>query len=115
MRRKRLKLILVTAILVAGLGFAWDVSRLPERQLTARAYIGTVHVYQAVGRPLLKGKVACRYRPTCSDYSIEAVQRHGCSLWHSRSGALAGCAKSGDDRRTNTKRHEAIGKMRGCC
>lgn len=77
MRKTKLRLILLTTVLVAGLGFAWDVSRLPERQLTARVYISTVHVYQAVGRPLLKGKVACRYRPTCSDYSIEAVQRHG--------------------------------------
>ena len=77
MRRKKFKLILLTAILVASLGFAWDILRLPTQQLTARVYIGSVHVYQAVGRPLLKGKVACRYRPTCSDYSIEAVQRYG--------------------------------------
>jgi putative membrane protein insertion efficiency factor len=77
MRKKKLKLILLSAVLVAGLGLAWDVSRQPERQLAARLYIGSVHVYQTLGRPLLKGRVACRYRPTCSDYSIEAVQRHG--------------------------------------
>ena len=77
MRKKKLKLILLLAVLAAGLGLTWDVSRRPEKQLTARVYIGSVRVYQAVGRPLLKGWVACRYRPTCSDYSIEAVQRHG--------------------------------------
>lgn len=77
MRNQRLRRILLLAALVAGLGFAWDVSRQPDRQLTARVYIGSVHVYQAVGRPLLKGRVACRYRPTCSDYSIGAVQQHG--------------------------------------
>jgi putative membrane protein insertion efficiency factor len=77
MRKKKLKLIFLSAVLVAGLGLAWDVSRQPDRQLTAHLYIGSVHAYQAIGRPLLKGKVACRYRPTCSDYSIEAVQRHG--------------------------------------
>jgi uncharacterized protein len=77
MRKQRLKLILISAALVAGLGLAWDVSRQPEKQLTARVYIASVHVYQTVGRPLLKGRIACRYRPTCSDYSIEAVQRHG--------------------------------------
>jgi len=77
MRKHRLKIVLLAVTLVAGLGFAWDVSRQPDRQLTARVYIGSVYVYQAVGRPLLKGIVACRYRPTCSDYSIEAVRRHG--------------------------------------
>ena len=77
MPKRKLKLILISAVLVAGLGFAWDVSRQPEKQLTARVYIGSVHVYQAVGRPMLKGIVACRYRPTCSEYSIQAVQQHG--------------------------------------
>ena len=75
MRKK--KLLILAVVLIACVGFAWDVSRQPEKQLTARVYIGSVHVYQAVGRPMLKGRVACRYRPTCSDYSIEAVQRHG--------------------------------------
>jgi uncharacterized protein len=76
-RTKKLKLLLLAVVLVVSLGFAWDVSRRPGDQLSARSYIGCVHVYQAIGRPLLKGKVACRYRPTCSDYSIEAVQKHG--------------------------------------
>jgi putative membrane protein insertion efficiency factor len=75
MRKTKLRLILLTTVLSPA--WAFLMARLPERQLTARVYISTVHVYQAVGRPLLKGKVACRYRPTCSDYSIEAVQRHG--------------------------------------
>ena len=74
---KKLKRILLSVALVCGLALALDVSRLPANQLTARSYVGCVRVYQAVGRPLLKGKVACRYRPTCSDYSIAAVQRHG--------------------------------------
>ena len=77
MPKRKLKVILLAAVVVAGAGFTWDVSRRPERQITARVYIGSVRVYQAVGRPLLKGWVTCRYRPTCSDYSIGAVQRHG--------------------------------------
>ena len=37
--------------------------------------IGTLRAYQWVLRPILP--MGCRYLPTCSDYAIEAVQRHG--------------------------------------
>ena len=74
---KKLKVKILVAVLVCGFALAIDVSRAPANQLTARSYVGCVRIYQVVGRPLLKGKVACRYRPTCSDYSIQAVQRFG--------------------------------------
>src|SRR6185503_1711273 len=54
-----------------------DTFRKPENQVTARLYVASVHLYQAVGRPLLEGHIRCRYVPTCSDYSIEAVQKYG--------------------------------------
>jgi len=76
-RITRLKVILIATALAATVTFAVDVSRPPEKQIIARVYVGMVHGYQVVGRPLLKGVVACRFRPTCSDYSIQAVQRHG--------------------------------------
>ncbi len=75
---RRTKLIAAAAVVgLLAAAFAADVSRAPENQLSARAYIGLVHIYQAVGRPLLKDTVACRFRPTCSDYSIQAVEKHG--------------------------------------
>lgn len=54
-----------------------DSFRPPDHQLSGRAYIALVRGYQSVGRPLTEGFVQCRYRPTCSRYSIEAVQRYG--------------------------------------
>ncbi|HTU91943.1 MAG TPA: membrane protein insertion efficiency factor YidD [Gemmataceae bacterium] len=54
-----------------------DSFRGPPNQLTARTYIGAVHLYQNLGRPMLRGRVVCRFSPSCSEYSIEAVQRHG--------------------------------------
>jgi uncharacterized protein len=54
-----------------------DSLRRPDRQLTARVYIALVRGYQSVGSPRLAGYVQCRYRPTCSRYSIETVQRYG--------------------------------------
>jgi putative component of membrane protein insertase Oxa1/YidC/SpoIIIJ protein YidD len=76
MKKARIKIGLAVCFLFFGLALA-DTFRQPENQITARVYIGMVHIYQALGRPLLEGIVACRYRPTCSDYSIQAVEKHG--------------------------------------
>jgi len=54
-----------------------DTFRGPEKQVTGRLYVGGVRAYQLVGRPLLQGRIECRFHPTCSDYSIEAVQKYG--------------------------------------
>jgi hypothetical protein len=67
---------LVLLALVAALA-GLDGLRAPDRQLTGPAYIALVHLYQDGGRPLLEGRVRCRFKPTCSNYSIEAVQRYG--------------------------------------
>jgi putative membrane protein insertion efficiency factor len=61
---------------VAALAVA-DSLRDPGHQLLGRAYIAAVGVYQAWGHPILKGRVRCRFRPTCSVYSVEAVKRYG--------------------------------------
>jgi hypothetical protein len=54
-----------------------DTQRDPDRQLLSRAYIAGVGVYQIVGRPLLEGRVQCRFRPSCSVYSVQAVRKYG--------------------------------------
>ncbi len=77
--RERLKkpatyLVLMLALL--GLAAA-DSLRPPDRQITSRLFVGAVHGYQHFGRPLSKKFVACRYSPTCSEYSVEAVRKYG--------------------------------------
>ncbi len=37
--------------------------------------VGGIRAYQFAVRPLLVG--ACKFCPTCSDYAIEAIGRHG--------------------------------------
>jgi putative membrane protein insertion efficiency factor len=43
--------------------------------VAARALAGMVRVYQWTLRPLLGP--ACRFHPSCSDYALEALARHG--------------------------------------
>jgi putative membrane protein insertion efficiency factor len=43
--------------------------------MITRLLIALVRVYQYGISPLLPG--ACRYTPTCSEYGVQALQRHG--------------------------------------
>src|SRR5258708_4011069 len=77
--RRRLKrpetwLLLWLAVVTA---FAADSFRQPSHQVSVRLHVGAVHLYQRFGRPMLHGYVTCRYRPTCSEYSIQAVEKYG--------------------------------------
>ncbi len=67
----------VAVLLLVLLWVAADVSRDPKHQLSARAYLWGIRVYQELGRPVLEGRIKCRYKPSCSEYSSEAVQRYG--------------------------------------
>jgi putative membrane protein insertion efficiency factor len=74
LRRPHPWLALVVACVVLALV---DTQREPSRQLTSRAYVGSVRLYQRFASPLLASHIRCRYQPTCSEYSIGAVARHG--------------------------------------
>ena len=54
-----------------------DTFRAPEDQFTGRLYVKAVELYQEYGDLLLQGRIHCRYIPSCSQYSIEAVENHG--------------------------------------
>jgi putative membrane protein insertion efficiency factor len=89
-----LALLTLTAAVVYA-----DSFRPPDRQVSARAYIALVHNYQRMIGPDLTGFVQCRFSPTCSRYSTEAVQRYGlrrglaltaARLWRCRSSVPMG-------------------------
>jgi len=44
-------------------------------KITAAAFIGLIRFYQGAISPYLGA--SCRYQPTCSQYSIEAIKKHG--------------------------------------
>lgn len=74
LRPPRLYLLLLALAIAMG---TLDTLRVPKEQILAAGYIVSVGCYQAIGRPLLEGRIACRYHPTCSEYSIQAVRKHG--------------------------------------
>lgn len=67
------------------------------RRGLAWGLIALVVSYQLVLRPLLVG--ACRFEPSCSEFAIEAIRRHGPwrggwmaagRIWRCRPGSVGG-------------------------
>jgi putative membrane protein insertion efficiency factor len=74
LKRPELWLALMAIVFAASIA---DAYREPALQITARMYMRAVRAYQFAIRPILSRFVECRYRPTCSEYSIGVVQRYG--------------------------------------
>ena len=70
-----LKCLLIFAIFVLAL--AVDSARSPQKQFTAKTYLLAVDGYQRYLHPVTHRFIRCRYTPTCSHYSQEAVRRYG--------------------------------------
>jgi len=64
---------LLCLIVVAPVGC--DLSRPPARQVTTRVVVSAVRWYQRT----LSGHLGatCRFTPTCSDYALTVIRRHG--------------------------------------
>lgn len=45
------------------------------KKILSKVFIGMIRFYQLTISPLLPP--TCRYLPTCSQYSIEAIKKHG--------------------------------------
>ena len=57
----------LAAVLAVALLLALDLSRAPADQLSARALLGAIHLYQATLSPRMPALgVSCRFEPTCS-------------------------------------------------
>ncbi len=67
----RVLLLLVVALAV-------DFSRPPAEQLSARALLAGIHLYQRTLSPLMPGMgVRCRFTPTCSHYGEAVIAKYG--------------------------------------
>jgi len=45
------------------------------RKLLGKFFILLIHIYQGAISPFFPA--SCRYTPTCSTYSVEAIKKHG--------------------------------------
>ena len=74
------------AIAIVLIAIALDLRRPPSDQLSSRAAVGAIHVYQATLSPLYERLgVRCRFTPTCSHYGEAVIARFGVA----RGGAMA--------------------------
>ncbi|HSP92594.1 MAG TPA: membrane protein insertion efficiency factor YidD [Vicinamibacterales bacterium] len=66
------------ALIVVACALVYDAARPPARQVSARAAIAGIHVYQRTLSPALAGGGAmCRFTPTCSRYAETVIARDG--------------------------------------
>ncbi|HXT20137.1 MAG TPA: membrane protein insertion efficiency factor YidD [Thermoanaerobaculia bacterium] len=82
-RRGRRRFVL--AALALGLVLALDLARPPSHQLSARALVGAIHVYQATLSPRLGAAgVRCRFKPSCSHFAEGAIKKDGALVGSAR-------------------------------
>jgi putative membrane protein insertion efficiency factor len=73
--RKRAFKVFVALFLLAGV---LDLCRAPQSQLSARALLAAIDLYQATLSPTMPAMgVSCRFTPTCSHYGEGAIRRYG--------------------------------------
>ena len=64
--------------MVLVLLLAVDLARPPAAQLTARAMLAGIDLYQAtLSKALGRMGAQCRFEPTCSHYAEGVIRRHG--------------------------------------
>jgi putative component of membrane protein insertase Oxa1/YidC/SpoIIIJ protein YidD len=78
MSRAGVRRTIVALSAVAALVAILDLRRAPGDQLTTRAALGLIHVYQATLSPLYdRMGVQCRFTPTCSHYGETCIRQFG--------------------------------------
>lgn len=69
-------ILLVAATLLVGVA-AHDASVPIEREISTRTLVSAIERYRASVSPRLRGRITCRFQPTCSLYGLESVRKHG--------------------------------------
>ncbi|MBO4672585.1 MAG: membrane protein insertion efficiency factor YidD [Alphaproteobacteria bacterium] len=53
------------------------MSQKNKKSLFARIGLGLVRGYQSCISPFIGGRCACRFAPTCSEYTAQAIEKYG--------------------------------------
>lgn len=69
--------ILLIAAALAGALILHDALVLTRRQIVTRTTVYAIEQYRAHVSPHLRGRIVCRFVPTCSAYGLEAVKKYG--------------------------------------
>ena len=69
--------ILTVGVLAAFAVAAHDVSVPTRQQFVTRGAVCVIEEYREHVSPHLRGRIQCRFVPTCSAYGLEAVQKYG--------------------------------------
>ncbi len=67
----------LTAILLLAMLFGADAMRPPQSQVSVRLFAASVDGYHQYFHPITGRWIHCRYKPTCSNYSVQAVRKYG--------------------------------------
>jgi putative membrane protein insertion efficiency factor len=65
------------AVLSLAILFGADALRSPQKQVSVRIFEASVGGYRHYVRPVTGRYVRCRYTPTCSEYSLQAIRKFG--------------------------------------
>ncbi|MBM4139879.1 MAG: membrane protein insertion efficiency factor YidD [Nitrospira sp.] len=76
------KLIVINRTLIITLSLIFfllcvDLSRKPEHQFSANFLIFSIEQYRTYVSPRLSGIVVCKFKPSCSSYTITALREYG--------------------------------------
>lgn len=74
--KKRRRYTLVAALIVLAIALH-DFTVPHGRGLAARSALFVIDEYRAHVSPHLRGRVRCRFTPTCSAYGREAIRKYG--------------------------------------
>ncbi len=58
-------------------GVVVDGLQAPQQQIGVQVHRAAIHAYRVVLKPIIAGSTHCKFEPTCSEYSLRVVQRHG--------------------------------------
>ncbi len=68
-----LALLVPALLLLTGL----DALRPPARQVSVPVFAAAVDGYHHYLHPMTARFIRCRYKPTCSNYAVQAVKKYG--------------------------------------